>query len=64
MSMLLNHRMSPTRGRRPASVWQILEDWLEPEVHFSNAERIRRMREAYFAYVEELRKSGKVKLPE
>lgn len=48
---------------RPVSVLELLEDWLEEEAPFSNAERIQQMRRAYFADVDELEKSGTVIIP-
>ncbi len=40
-----------------------LAELLSPEDNGSNAERIRRMREAMFADVDALQKSGRIKLP-
>jgi hypothetical protein len=45
------------------SVLQLLEVWVEDEAPLSNVERIRQMREAYFADVDALQKSGRIKLP-
>jgi len=45
------------------SALQLLEDWLEETAPFSNAEKIRLMREVYFADVDELERSGTLILP-
>jgi hypothetical protein len=51
--------------RNPAyrEAFQRLDESLEENSGFSNAEKIRLMRQAMFADVDELRKSGRIKLP-
>jgi tetrahydromethanopterin S-methyltransferase subunit G len=43
--------------------FQRLDESLEENSSFSNAEKIRLMRQAYFASVDELEKTGQIKLP-
>jgi hypothetical protein len=60
------HRQSPTCHRHETSSERLskrLDEAAEREGHYSNAERIRRMREAMFADVDALQKSGRIKLP-
>jgi hypothetical protein len=51
--------------RNPAyrEAFQRLNESLEQNSGFSNAEKIRLMRQAMFADVDELEKSGRIKLP-
>jgi len=65
MNGIRSHRSgwSTRRPRRQMSVLQLLEVWVEDEAPLSNVERIRQMREAYFADVDALQKSGRIKLP-
>jgi tetrahydromethanopterin S-methyltransferase subunit G len=51
--------------RNPAyrQAFQRLDESLEQNSGFSNAEKIRLMRQAMFADVDALQKSGRVKLP-
>jgi len=51
--------------RNPAyrQAFQRLDEALEKNSKFSNAEKIRRMRAEYFADVDALQKSGRVILP-
>ena len=51
--------------RNPAyrQAFQRLDESLAKNSGFSNAEKIRRMRAAYFADVDKLQKSGRVILP-
>jgi len=57
------HTILPSHRRQRASVLEVLDKWAGQEIPFSNAERIRRMREAMFADVDALQKSGRIKLP-
>lgn len=51
-------------ARPPRNVYERLSQRLaESARHFDNTERIRRMRELFFADVDELQKSGRVILP-
>ena len=60
----IRHRPTPSaRCRQRASALELLDKWLGPEVPFSNAEKIRQMREAMFADVDALQKSGTLKIP-
>ena len=63
MSSIRHRPIPPARRRQQVSVLELLDKWLGPEAPFSNAERIRRMRAAYFADVEALQKSGTLKIP-
>jgi hypothetical protein len=54
-------RVSPRNVYKRLS--QRLDELAEREGCHPNTEKIRRMREAHFASVDELRKSGRIKLP-
>jgi hypothetical protein len=62
----VTNRISSARSS-PRNVYerlsQRLDELAEREGYYSNAEKIRLMREAHFADVDELRKSGRLKLP-
>ena len=62
----MNRKPLPRPVRAPAyrRAFQRLEEGLEQSRVSSNAEFIRQMRQAYFADVDELERSGTVKLPE
>jgi hypothetical protein len=60
------HQIQPcVKVRSPAyrQAFQCLDKALEQNCPFSNAEKIRLMREAMFADVDELQKSGKIVIP-
>ena len=63
----MNRHSKPPRliVRNPAyrQAFQRLDDALEQNSPFSNAEKIRLMRQVYFADVDALEKSGKFILP-
>jgi hypothetical protein len=62
----VTHRISSARSS-PRNVYerlsQRLDELAEREGYYSNAEKIRLMREAHFADVDELLKSGRLILP-
>jgi hypothetical protein len=63
----MNRHQKPfhLKVRSPAwrQAFQRLDESLEQNTGFSNAEKIRRMRELFFADVDELQKSGRLVLP-
>jgi len=64
--MMRNRKIARLTVRNPAyrQAFQRLDESLEENSYFSNAEKIAAMRKAYFADVDEFQKSGGVKLPE
>ncbi len=65
MKMTRNGKIARPMVRNPAyrQAFQRLDEALEQNSEFSNAEKIRLMRQTIFADVDELRKSGRIKLP-
>jgi tetrahydromethanopterin S-methyltransferase subunit G len=65
MKMTRNGKIARPMVRNPAyrEAFQRLDESLEQNSGFSNAEKIRLMRQAMFADVDELEKSGRIKLP-
>jgi hypothetical protein len=65
MKMTLYGKIARPMVRNPAyrEAFQRLDESLEQNSGFSNTEKIRLMRVAYFADVDELEKSGRIKLP-
>jgi hypothetical protein len=62
-----SHRIISARSRRSTRRQSALErsgEFLERDTEASQAEMLRLMRQTYFADVDELEKSGQVKLPE
>jgi hypothetical protein len=59
------HKQPYLKVRSPAyrQAFERLDAALEENTQSDNTEKIRRMRQAYFASVDELEKSGRVKLP-
>lgn len=52
-----------TRSQRRQSPLERIDDFRERNSHSSNAELIRVMRQEYFASVDALEKSGRIKIP-
>jgi hypothetical protein len=65
MKMIRNGKNARPIVRNPAyrQAFQRLDESLEENTRSDNTEKIRRMRAAYFASVDELEKSGRLKLP-
>ncbi len=65
MKMTRNGKIARPMVRNAAyrEAFQRLDESLEQNSGFSNAEKIRLMRQALFADVDELEKSGRIKLP-
>ena len=65
MKMPRNGKIARSIVRNPAyhEAFQRLDETLEQNSGFSNAEKIRLMRQAMFADVDELEKSGRIKFP-
>jgi len=65
MKMTRNGKIARSMVRNPAyrQAFQRLDESLEQNSGFSNAEKIRLMRLAMFADVDALEKSGRLKLP-
>ena len=65
MKMTRNGKIARPIVRNPAyrQAFQRLDESLEQNSGFSNAEKIRLMRQAMFADVDELEKSGRINLP-
>jgi hypothetical protein len=65
MKMTRNGKIARPMARNPAyrEAFQRLDESLEQNSGFSNAEKIRLMRQAMFADVDELEKSGRIKIP-
>ena len=65
MKMTRNGKIARPIVRNPAfrQAFQRLDESLEQNSDFSNAEKIRLMRQAMFADVDELVKFGRIKLP-
>ncbi len=65
MKMTRNGKIARPIVRNPAyrQAFQRLDESLEQNSGFSNAEKIRLMRQAMFADVDELGKSGRINLP-
>jgi hypothetical protein len=63
--MIINGTGIPESDRsRQKTALEKIEEFLEKEDEWSNAELIRQMREAYFADVDEFVKSGELILPD
>jgi hypothetical protein len=58
-----NHPHRVARNPSYREAFQRLDESLEQNSGFSNAEKIRLMRKAMFADVDELEKSGRIKIP-
>ena len=65
MKMTRNGKIARSIVRNPAyrQAFQRLDESLEENTAFDNREKIRLMRQAMFASVDELQKSGRIKLP-
>jgi len=60
------HQKQPNLKVRTAAyrqAFQRLDESLEENTAFDNREKIRLMRQAYFASVNDLEKSGRIKIP-